>query len=121
MERVNFTLRRELGNLVATEVNDPRLSELTSITDVDCSPDLGTARVYVSVLGDDQNRTSSIEALQSAAGRLQKLLKRRVRMRRTPALTFMSDTRIEDGADMLALIDKVKREDVYMRTGEETS
>ncbi len=112
MERVNFTLRRELGKLVTAEVKDPRLSELTSITDVDCSPDLGAAKVYVSVLGDEQTRLSSMEALRSASGRLRKLLLRRVRIRRMPELKFLSDTRMQEGAEMLALIDRVKQEDL---------
>ena len=111
MERVNFTLRKELGSLIAEEVSDPRLAELTSITSVDCASDLGKARVYVTVLGDEQVRQSSLEALRSASGRLRNLVKRRVRMRRIPALEFMADSTIEDGAEILALIDRVKEED----------
>lgn len=120
MERVNFTLRKELGNLIAEEVSDPRLAELTSITSVDCASDLAKARVYVSVMGDEQVRQSSLEALRSASGRLRNLVKRRVRMRRIPALEFMADSAIEDGADILALIDRVKEEDLRRSVRETT-
>ena len=112
MERVNFTLRKELGNLIAEEVSDPRLAELTSITRIDCASDLGKARVYVSVMGDEQVRRSSLQALRSASGRLRNLVKRRVRMRRIPALEFVADSTLEDGAEILALIDRVKEEDL---------
>ena len=112
MERVNFTLRKELGNLIAEEVSDPRLAELTSITSVDCASDLGKARVYVSVMGDEEVRRSSLEALRSASGRLRNLVKRRVRMRRIPYLEFIADSTLEDGAEILALIDRVKEEDL---------
>ena len=60
MERVNFTLRKELGSLIAEEVSDPRLDELTSITSVNCASDLGKARVYVSVMGDEKVRQESL-------------------------------------------------------------
>ncbi len=111
MERVNFTLRKELGSLIAEEISDPRLADLTSITSVDCAPDLARARIYVSVMGDEQARQMSLDALRSASGRLRNLVMRRVRMRRVPALEFLADFTIEDGAEMLALIDKVKEED----------
>ena len=111
MERVNFTLRKELGSLIAEEISDPRLADLTSITSVDCAPDLVKARVYVSVMGDELVRQSSLEALRSASGRLRNLVKRRVRMRRIPALEFLADSTIEDGAEILALIDRVRDED----------
>ena len=118
MERVNFTLRKELGSLIAEEISDPRLADLTSITSVDCAPDLGRARIYVSVMGDEQVRQASLEALRSASGRLRNLVMRRVRMRRVPEFVFLADSRIEDGAEILALIDKVKEEDSRRRVQE---
>ncbi len=118
MERVNFTLRKELGSLIAEAVADPRLADLTSITSVNCAADLGKARVYVSVLGDEQVRGLSVEALRSASGRLRNLLKSRVRMRRIPSLEFLADSRLEEGAEMLALIDKVKEEDLRRSVGD---
>ena len=118
MERVNFTLRKELGSLIAEEVADPRLAYLTSVTSVDCAADLGKARVYISVMGDEEVRRSSLEALRSASGRLRNLVKRRVRMRRVPSLEFLADSAIEDGAEMLALIDKIKEEDSRKSVGE---
>jgi ribosome-binding factor A len=110
-ERVNFTLRRELGALISEELNDPRLAQITSVTRVDVSPDLKTARVYISVLGDDAEKLASMEALESAAGLLRNALRDRVRIRYTPSLRFLPDTTIEAGAEMLALIDKVADED----------
>ncbi|MEX0762743.1 MAG: 30S ribosome-binding factor RbfA [Dehalococcoidia bacterium] len=110
-ERVNFTLRRELGALISEELNDPRLAQITSVTHVDVSPDLKTARVYISVLGDDAEKAASMEALESAAGLLRNALRDRIRIRYTPSLRFLPDTTIEAGAEMLALIDQVADED----------
>jgi ribosome-binding factor A len=67
--------------------------------------------VYVSVLGDDTERDSSVEVLKSASGLLQRRLKERVLLRRLPKLEFLPDRDLEDAADMLALIDRVAAED----------
>ena len=75
IERVNVTLRRELGGLVGKVIADPRLAPVTSITRVECSPDLGSARVYVSVMGGEEESERSIEALRSAAGLLRSRLR----------------------------------------------
>ena len=118
MERVNATLRRELGALVRSELKDPRLAQLTSVTRVECAPDLGSARVYVSVLGDEAERESSVEVLRSASGLLQRRLKERVLLRRLPRLEFRPDRGMADAADMLALIDRVAAEDAQAQRSE---
>ena len=111
MDRVNVTLRRELGALITEELKDPRLSPMTSITQVRCSPDLREATVYVSVLGEEKEREDALKALESAAGMLRNSLGDRVRMRYIPRLRFVSDKHLADAAEMLALIDRVVAED----------
>ena len=114
IERVNVTLRRELGALVRTTVADPRLAPITSITRVECSPDLGSARVYVGVMGDEEARRKSMEALRSAAGLLRHRLRDRVLMRHLPRLVFLPDRTMADAAEMLALMDRISEEDAEL-------
>ena len=110
-ERVNVTLRRELDELVRKEIADPRLAPMTSITRVECASDLSSAAVYVSVMGSDRAREESLLALRSAAGLLRRMMGERVLMRRVPRLVFVGDRTLADAAAMLALMDRVARED----------
>lgn len=109
--RVNHTIQRELGILIAEELNDPRLSPMTSVTHVDVNRDLSIAKVYVTVLGADTEREDSLEALRSATTRLQMLISQRIEIRKMPRLTFILDDQLQTGADMDQLIDKVIAED----------
>ena len=109
--RVNHTIQRELGILIAEELNDPRLSPMTSVTYVDVNRDLSIAKVYVTVLGADAEREDSLEALRSATTRLQMLISQRIEIRKMPRLTFILDDQLQTGADMDQLIDKVIAED----------
>ena len=65
-DQINDLLRSELSDLLREEVNDPRMHGLVTITRVDVSPDLRQARAYVSVLGTDEDRRSTMQALESA-------------------------------------------------------
>ena len=114
IERVNVTLRRELGGLVRKIISDPRLAPITSITRVECSPDLGSARVYVSVMGGEEESERSVEALRSAAGLLRRRLRDSVLLRHLPRLVFLPDRTLADGAEMLALMDRVSGEDAEL-------
>jgi ribosome-binding factor A len=109
--RVNHTIQRELGILIAEELNDPRLSPMTSVTHVDVNRDLSIAKVYVTVLGADAEREDSLRALRSATTRLQMLISQRIEIRKMPRLTFILDDQLQTGADMDQLIDKVIAED----------
>ena len=109
-ERVNFTIRRELGSLIE-ELSDPRLSPMTSVTHVDVNRDLSIAKVYISVLGTDQDRESSLEALRSAATRLRMEVSERIVIRTMPKFSFIADTQLQTGADMNQLIDRAIAED----------
>ena len=111
MERVNATLRRELGSLITESLADPRIVTMTSVTGVDTSEDLATATVSVSVMGTDEERTATMAALESAAGYLRRSVEDRVRMRHVPRLIFKLDTRIQKAADMLSYMDEIERQD----------
>ena len=83
-------VRQVLSDAVAQDLQDPRIGFVT-MTSVKTSPDLRHARVYVSVLGDDAQRASTLAGLSSAHGALQRRLARELRMKRTPMLEFIYD------------------------------
>jgi ribosome-binding factor A len=103
MRRVNEAIREILGDAIATELKDPRIGFVT-VTDVDTSPDLRAARVYVSVLGSEEERESSLEGLRSSHGVLQKKIATGMRMKRTPTLTFEYDDTAERGDRITRLL-----------------
>jgi len=111
MERVNATLRREIGVLITESLADPRIATMTSVTLVDTSPDLAVATVSVSVMGTDEERKATLVALESAAGYIRHGVQDRVRMRHVPRLQFKLDTRMEKTAQMLAFLDEVIEQD----------
>jgi ribosome-binding factor A len=107
-ERVNELLRAELSDILRRKVKDPRLNVLFSITEVNVAPDLKTARVFLSVMGDEAARESVFRALKAAEPFIRHELRPRLSsLRHTPELTFILDTSIERGARLSALIDQV--------------
>jgi ribosome-binding factor A len=110
-ERVNDLIRDELSDLMLREVRDPRLGGLISITHVEVTPDLFNARVFVSVMGSQGEQTEALRALNAAASFFHRELKARLQMRRVPFLVFRLDTSIAEGAEMLAHLNQVARQD----------
>jgi ribosome-binding factor A len=105
MRRVNETIREVLGDAIAAELKDPRIGFVT-VTAVDTSSDLRTARVYVSVLGDEEERRRSLAGLQSSHGVLQRKIADAMRLKRTPTLTFEYDDSVERGDRITRLLDE---------------
>jgi ribosome-binding factor A len=87
-------LREELTDIIRMEVKDPRVG-FFSLTHVEMSPDLRLARVYVSVLGTEDEREATLTALRSASGYIRHHLKPRLRMRQIPDLEFRDDRSME--------------------------
>lgn len=108
--RINELLREELA-LLLRDVKDPELVKLISITEVDTSPDMRNANVFVSVLGDEDEIVKTIGRLQHAARFFRRELAARVNLRHTPALQFRPDPSIARGARVMELLNKVKSEE----------
>jgi ribosome-binding factor A len=104
MRRVNEAIREILGDAITTELKDPRIGFVT-VTEVDTSPDLRAARVYVSVLGSPEERESSLAGLRSSHGVLQGKIASGIRLKRTPTLTFEYDESTERGDRISRLLD----------------
>ena len=105
MRRVNEALREVLSVRIAEGLKDPRIGFVT-VTAVDTSTDLSRARVYVSVLGTEEERGETLAGLTSSSGYLQGVLAREVRMKRTPTLEFVHDGSIDHGFRISELLDR---------------
>lgn len=92
-DRVADQLRGELASLLAREVHDPGIGFVT-LTRVQVSPDLQLARVFYTALGDDKARADTRRALERAAPFLRRQIGARLRLKRTPELTFIYDDSI---------------------------
>jgi ribosome-binding factor A len=109
MRRVNEAIRAALAEGLL-ELKDPRIGFVT-VTGVETSPDLRHARVWISVLGSEKKRKSSLEGLTSAHGVLQARIAGELRLKRTPQLAFEYDPTVERGVRMSHLIDELAPDD----------
>jgi ribosome-binding factor A len=103
MRRINEVLREVIGAAIATDLSDPRIGFVT-VTSVDTSPDLRSAKVHVSVLGDTEAREGALAGLRSSHGVLQSKVAAETRMKRTPTLTFHYDPTVEQGMRISRLL-----------------
>jgi ribosome-binding factor A len=107
MRRVDEAIRQVIGAVVATGLRDPRVGFVT-VTDVRTSADLSHARVYVSVLGDDEERAASMDGLQSAHGYLQGRVASELHLKRTPTLTFAYDNTTDRALRVEELLEEIE-------------
>lgn len=107
-EKVAEQLKRELSLVIQNDLKDPHIGFIT-ITRVDMSGDLRYAKVYFSSLGNDRQKTDSLNALKKAAGFIRKLIGEKIRLRYTPQLTFKLDESSEYSFRMAELLDKLKK------------
>lgn len=102
-DRIDQLLREEIGAILAKDVGDPRIGFVT-VTDVETAPDLSTARIWVSVIGQPAERELSMKALQRALPFVRHELGRRVRLRRIPELQLRIDDTVQRGTRVLQLL-----------------
>ena len=107
--QVGELLREELTDIIRKEMDDPRLG-FWSITHVDVPPDLRSARVYISVLGTDEERKATLLAMRSGAGFIRRHLKPRLRMRQIPELEFRDDRSLEYAATIAETLHDLRPE-----------
>jgi len=107
MRRINEVLRKVVGAAIGTELSDPRIGFVT-VTSVKTSPDLRTAKVYVSVLGSEEEREATLSGLRSSRGVIQSKIAAETRMKRTPTISFHYDETIEQGVRISRLLEEEK-------------
>lgn len=104
MRRVDEAMRAVLSDAISKHLKDPRVGFVT-VTGVKTSPDLRQARVYVSVLGDEQKREASLQGLRSAHGFLQRQVADELALKNTPTLEFEYDESVDRGMRITQLLD----------------
>jgi ribosome-binding factor A len=110
MRRVDEAVREVLSDAVTSDLKDPRVGFVT-VTDVKTSADLRHARVYVSVLGSDAERSASVAGLQSAHGYLQGRVASQLHLKHTPQLEFVLDDTARRAAQIERLIEGLQETD----------
>jgi ribosome-binding factor A len=107
--RLGSQLREEIGLMLLRDVKDPRIGFVT-ITEVQLTPDCKMARVFVSVLGSQEDRQHSLEGLNKAAGFIRFELGHRLRLRYSPELEFRFDDSLEKEERLGQLFDQIHHE-----------
>jgi len=110
-ERLGHEIRIVLAELISRQLKDPRIGFVT-VTCVELTPDLHHARIYVSVLGSEEEQKNSIEGLTSAAGFLRREIVHRLDLRRAPELSFIPDHGAEAAERIEMLLQQLNKEKV---------
>ena len=110
-KRIGSLIRQVIGQLLLDKISDPRIDPArTSVVNVEVSDDLLRAKVYVSVMGTENRQRLAIRALQHAAGHIQELMMKQIKLRCTPILSFESDAKFKKTLETLEIIKKVSDE-----------
>jgi len=108
-DQLGVVIGQELIDLIRTRMKDPRVG-FASVTDVELTADLRHAKVFVSVMGSEEEQKQSLDSLNRATGFLRHELAQRLTIRHTPELTFKLDQSIARGVHLVDLMNKVGRE-----------
>lgn len=114
----NIRINGEVQKVISEAIRfskDPRISPMTSVMDVEVAPDLKTCKVWISVMGNDEDRLRTEEGLKSAAGYIRSIVAKELNMRNTPELRFIMDDSIEYAINMSKIIDEVAAKDAEAR------
>ena len=106
LERVNQLIKEEISQLLQRELKDHRLGFVT-VTDVEVTKDLRLARVFVSILGTEEQWKSSLAALESAKGFIHNWLRHHLSLRVTPSLVFRPDRSMAHAARIQGLLAEI--------------
>lgn len=108
-EKVNTELKRELSVLLR-EIKDPRVPKLVSVIKTEVTKDLKFAKIYVSVMGSEEEKKNAMKGLKNASSYLRREISHRLNLRATPELNFVLDNSIEYGNHIMDVIKKINNE-----------
>ncbi|MBR5969456.1 MAG: 30S ribosome-binding factor RbfA [Lachnospiraceae bacterium] len=112
--RINGEVMRVIAEAIR-QSKDPRIAPLTSVTDVQVAADLKTCKVWISVLGNEEETDRTMEGLRHASGYVRSVIAEKLNMRRTPELTFLQDDSAAYAIEITKKIDRVIEEDTEAR------
>jgi ribosome-binding factor A len=105
--RVGEQIKKEISQIIQSELKDPRIGFIT-VTGVDVTNDFSQAKVYLSVLGGDEQREETLKALGRSSGFIRSELGKRIRMRKIPDLLFKFDTSIDYGSKIQSILHQIQ-------------
>jgi ribosome-binding factor A len=108
-ERISHEIKKEISRILREDVSDPRIGFI-SLTDVDITPDLKYAKIFVSVLGDEKNKKKSLRGLKSATPFIKLKLGESLNLRFVPDIKFIYDNSLERGDRLLNLMNDINKE-----------
>ncbi|UQD51746.1 30S ribosome-binding factor RbfA [Bacillus methanolicus] len=108
--RVGEQMKKELGDIIGRKIKDPRIGFVT-VTDVQVTGDLQQAKVFISVLGDEEQRENTLKGLAKAKGFIRSEIGQRIRLRKTPEIIFEFDESIEYGNRIESLLHQIHNEE----------
>ena len=110
ISRINDEIMKELSQIIRFEVKDPRINAMTSVIRVDTTTDLKYCKVFVSVLGNEEEKQNVMKGLKNAGGFIRHLVAERINLRFTPELQFKLDESTEYAIHMSQLMEQVAKE-----------
>lgn len=107
--RVGEQMKKELGDIIGRKIKDPRIGFIT-VTDVQVTGDLQQAKVFISVLGDEEQKQNTLKGLAKAKGFIRSEIGRRIRLRKTPEIQFEFDESIDYGNRIESLLHELNKQ-----------
>lgn len=111
IKRIESELKKEISVMISNDIKDPRIAPITSITDIELTDDLQSAKIFISVLGSDEEKNDTIDGLQSSIGYIKRELGKRMNLRHIPQLKIILDDNIEEAMRIEKLISEVIKKD----------
>jgi len=111
LDRISEEVKRVVSDIIRNDLNDPRISMMCSVVSAEVTPDLRYAKVYISILGNDEEKKATMKGLTNAAGFIRRELGRKIELRYLPEVIFELDRSIEHGAYINKLLNEVKKKD----------
>ena len=120
--RLGEQIREEISKMIlSSQIKDPRVSTFLSINRVEVSGDLGYAKVYVSSFMSGKETEKGVRGLQSAAGFIQSTIGRKLTIRQFPKLTFIADSSIKEGFEMVRKLNQLEAEEAALEAARSES
>lgn len=108
--RINDEIKKELSEIIRSSIKDPRVSFMTSVLKVDTTNDLKYCKVYISVLGDDNQKIDALNGLKNASGFIRKQVASNINLRSTPEFSFFLDDSLEYSDKIYRILNEIKEE-----------
>jgi len=102
--RINDEILRECAGILRSDIKDPRISTIVTVTKVETTSDLGYAKIFISIMGDDEQKKEVLEGLKNASGFIRRGIAEKINLRVTPELKFVIDDSLDYSLKMAKLI-----------------